>query len=176
MKIDICIRNKKEGYASLEVIAMSLIGFTLVLALLSIALNKRVLIQSEIKAYEKRLNEDDDRNEFLEERLSLINNKKKDNIESIFNILEEDKKTQVLDTDENLGGLGDKGVISDGDKERLKVLKAEDENFRLYLNKEEDIFILEENLGEDDIKTYYYKYEFIEDNLYLKERTNFHDK
>ena len=43
MRID--IESKKRGYASLEVIAMSLIGFTLVLALLSIALNKRILIK-----------------------------------------------------------------------------------------------------------------------------------
>ena len=57
MRID--IESKKRGYASLEVIAMSLIGFTLVLALLSIALNKRILIKNEIKAYENKLDNDD---------------------------------------------------------------------------------------------------------------------
>ena len=73
MRID--IESKKRGYASLEVIAMSLMGFTLVLALLSIALNKRILIKNEIKAYEKKLDNDDERTRFLAEILSSINKK-----------------------------------------------------------------------------------------------------
>ena len=80
MRID--IESKKRGYASLEVIAMSLIGFTLVLALLSIALNKRILIKNEIKAYEKKL-DNDERTRFLAEILSSINKENYSDEESL---------------------------------------------------------------------------------------------
>lgn len=170
MKIN--IRTRKKGYASLEVIAMSLIGFTLVLALLSIALNKRVLIENEIKTYEKRLNEDYDRNEFLEERLSLINNEEEETIENTFDILD-DEKMQVSDTDENLSVLKYKEVISNNDREdlnKLNILEMKNNKFKLYLNEDKSMFILEESLDKDDIKTYYYYYKFIENNIYLEER------
>lgn len=177
MKINMCIRNKKEGYASLEVIAMSLIGFTLVLSLLSIALNKRVLIQREIKAYEKRLNENDERNEFLEKRLSLINNKE-ENIESIFDILK-DEKIKVLNINETLGILKHEEVILDNDKEslnKLSILELESEKFNLYLNEDKSSFILEERIEEGNIKTYYYDYEIRDKEIYLKERKSFNVK
>ena len=96
MRID--IESKKRGYASLEVIAMSLIGFTLVLALLSIALNKRILIKNEIKAYEKKLDNDDERTRFLAEILSSINkeNYSDEDLSNHFNLtLDEIKQKEI---------------------------------------------------------------------------------
>lgn len=177
MKIN--IKNRKRGYASLEVIAMSLIGFTLVLALLSIAVNKRVLIENEMKVYEKRLNKDNHRNKFLAERLYIINNKQeRGNIENGFDIFE-NEELLILDNMESQDVLDAKEKVISNNKEfldKLSLLEIESNKFKIYLNKEENVFILEENLDESNTKIYYYDYEFRNENIYLKERRNFYVK
>ena len=152
MKID--IMSRKKGYASLEVIAMSLIGFTLVLALLSIALNKRVLIQNEIKVCEKRLNRDDEKIKFLGEILSSVN-KKNHNDEESLSMLENENITKEILNEEVL--------------EKLSLLETDNNKFNLYFNEEKNIFILEENL-ENNINFYYYDYEIRDKEIYFKER------
>ncbi|MDO4535323.1 MAG: hypothetical protein Q4B63_05885 [Clostridium perfringens] len=177
MKIN--IKNRKRGYASLEVIAMSLIGFTLVLALLSIAVNKRVLIENEMRVYEKRLNKDNHRNKFLAERLYIINNKQeRGNIENGFDIFE-NEELLILDNMESQDVLDAKEKVISNNKEfldKLSLLEIESNKFKIYLNKEENVFILEENLDESNTKIYYYDYEFRNENIYLKERRNFYVK
>lgn len=141
MKISF-INNNKKGYISLEIMVMSCIGFTLVLALLSIAFNKKVLIKNEIKIYENKLKENENKNEFLNSIMTQINNKQ---IENIFN-------------DE---------ILIDN---KLNLIGAQNERFKLYLDEDMDIFILEETLGKNNIKNYYYDYKVINEFMYLKER------
>ncbi len=140
------IKNRKKGYVSLEVIAMSLIGFTLVLALLSIALNKKILIENEIKTYEKGLGQDD-RLSFLGYMLSSIND---------------------MGYKGNLDIMEDKKIIQDK-LDKLNFLNMKNNKFNLYFSKEDDVFILEEAL-ENNINIYYYDYNVIDKNIYLKER------
>ena len=142
MRID--IESKKRGYASLEVIAMSLIGFTLVLALLSIALNKRILIKNEIKAYEKKLDNDDERTIFLAEILSSIKN---------------------YSDEESLRVSEDNNVEDDG-LYKLSLLTRKNDKFNLYFNEENNIFMLEDNTN-----IYYYDYEIRNTDVYLRERS-----
>lgn len=141
MKISF-INNNKKGYISLEIMVMSCIGFTLVLALLSIACNKKVLIKNEIKIYENKLKENENKNEFLNSIMTQINNKQ---IENIFN-------------DE---------ILIDN---KLNLIGAQNERFKLYLDEDMDVFILEETLGKNNIKNYYYDYKVINEFMYLKER------
>lgn len=141
MKISF-INNNKKGYISLEIMVMSCIGFTLVLALLSITFNKKVLIKNEIKIYENKLKENENKNEFLNSIMTQINNKQ---IENIFN-------------DE---------ILIDN---KLNLIGAQNERFKLYLDEDMDIFILEETLGKNNIKNYYYDYKVINEFMYLKER------
>lgn len=152
MKIN--IRNKKGGYASLEVIAMSLIGFTLVLALLSITLNKKILIDSEIKTYEKRLDEDDEKIEFLGEVLSLVNKMNCDNEVNLSILANKDIDKEILN----------KGILKN-----LSLLGINNNKFNLYFNEEESILVLEETL-ENSTNIYYYDYEIRDEDVYFKER------
>lgn len=147
--------SRKKGYASLEVIAMSLIGFTLVLALLSIALNKKILIENEIQAYERRLKEDDEKIEFLGKALYLVN-KENNN----------DKERLYILNNENIH----KEILSEEVLEELSLLEIETNKFKLYLNKDENVFTLEEVI-EDNTRTYYYDYEIRDNNIYLRERS-----
>ncbi len=187
MKLNIMKMNivsRKKGYASLEVIFMSFIGFTLVLAILSTALNKKVFIEKEIKPYKEKLynykeqvKEDSEKYIFLENILYLINNKKisTETLEGLENKKIDEKK---FDNNKNLDFLNYERINLDNKEHfhKLNLLESENHKFKLYFNGNENMFILEENLDEDDIKIYYYDYRLIEGDIYLKERRNFNVK
>lgn len=144
MKINII--NNKKGYASLEILVMSCIGFTLVLALLNISLNKKILIKNEIKIYENKLRESEEMDEFLNNVISKINNMQIEDLSSSEELLIRNK---------------------------LNLLSMRNERFNLYLDEIQNIFVLEESINKNSFKNYYYDYELIDGFIYLSERKNY---